>query len=461
MSTLHRANRRFPHRRIWWVVAVLFAFAILAGTGGPRPAAAEPARSASVVAGGGTALVITVQLQATPDTPKPALDATPGQVIHDVIDSTRPWFQHASHGRFSGYFALGRGAVTVQPTQPTCQAAWLDEIADKADAAIQRREPALNPGQFDVVIYYFGRVGCSANEAGWGIPGRVWLNGDRTTRTAVHELGHHLGLDHANSEQCLSPSRDVVPLSSTCTRVEYGDVFSAMGSAGELGDGYAPHQLTALGWIEGRTAISTSSVGTATYALAPVEDDPPSGVVQYLKVIDGANVFWLNFHRKAAPRVSSLASYTSGLLVRHEVNPQASSGHLLHMNRSESLGLQTLYHPNMVVGQTWTNPLGTVSVTLNAAEPTGATVTIAWPVQPPPPVRVVPDLLDENHLKARDAIRSAGLVVGTVKTRVDEFCEELGTVVQQTPARGTTAPAASRVDFTYTIRPAGPCRAPR
>jgi hypothetical protein len=436
-----------------------------AGAGGaPHQAGLADA----AVTGSANALVITVALYATAEFPKPVLDASAAQVVHDVVDGTRPWFQHESHGAFGGFFGLGRGPVNVKTTQPACSPQWLQEIGDKADAAAKLHEPALNLSQFNVVVYYFGRVAPCTGEAGWGnTPDqgkRVWLNGDHSARTAVHEFGHHVGLGHAGALQCVTPTGVPVPLSATCTTQEYGDLFSAMGGiAADLPDEYAPSQQAALGWNQAWTTTAVSGSPPSTYFLTPVEDEPAAGTTQSLHLVDnGGESLWLDYHRNSQIRpTTGFDAFTSGLLVRRETNPLAVSPALLFMNREERYdNLGDLFHPNMFVGQSWTNPLGTMTITLNSADATGASVTIQSPPPPPPTDRIVPNLVGQSRGAAVDSINAAGLTVGAVGTRTDPDCFDLDTVSSQSPPGGTHVPPGSTVDYKYFVPPAKGCGTP-
>jgi hypothetical protein len=441
--------------------------------GGGLAAAVGPLNQAgftsTAVTGGANALVITVALYATTEFPKPTLDATPAEVVHDTIEGTRPWFQHESHGAFAGFFALGRGPVNVKTTQPACSPQWLQEIGDTADKAMKKREPALDVKNFNAVIYYFGKVELCTDVAGWGDypeqSKRVWLNGDHSPRTAVHELGHHLGLHHAGVRRCLSPLGVPVPLSTNCPwdadgNDEHGDLFSAMGdTAAALTDEYAPSQQAELGWNQAWTTTAavatptTPATPTTTYFLTPVEDDPAAGTTQALRLNDvGGNDFWLDFHRNGAGPTIGLDSYTSGLLVHLEIAPwTVSAPALLFMNRETSNGPGNTFHPNMFVGQTWTNPLGTMTITLNSADATGASVTVqTTPTPPPPPPDpIVPNVIGQNRDTAENMIRAAGLIVGAVHTRVDPTCENLNNVSSQTQPGGTHVPPGSAIGYTY------------
>jgi Ca2+-binding RTX toxin-like protein len=84
-------------------------------------------------------------------------------------------------------------------------------------------------------------------------------------------------------------------------------------------------------------------------------------------------------YREAAFQTSSGSDiFTDGLLVRLEKPAPDGTTYLLSMNQPEPRGgYGSVEHPNMVVGQTWANPFGTMQITLDRADATGADVTIA------------------------------------------------------------------------------------
>ncbi|MFZ2167885.1 MAG: peptidoglycan-binding protein [Minisyncoccia bacterium] len=79
----------------------------------------------------------------------------------------------------------------------------------------------------------------------------------------AHEMGHQLGLMHANSWDCTGYSLDV-----NCAHREYGNRYDLMGSANG-GDHFNAFFKDMLGWLDASSKISVTQSGT--YSLAPIE----------------------------------------------------------------------------------------------------------------------------------------------------------------------------------------------
>ncbi len=453
---------------------VLGGAAVRPAVATPPPAGHAPVRAAAAgaVTGSRTALVVTVALNGATTLPAPST------VAANVIDASRPWFEQASHGQFGGYFALKRGPVAVQTatTLKTCSGAWLKNIGDLANAAIIDQEPGLDVNgdgkldEYGAVVYYFATVPKCLEKstdpelapngaAGWGdLPAtsnRVWLNGFSDLREAVHELGHNLGLSHSGSESCTAANGDQVPLSGTCTPVPYGDAFSSMGD--HFSDSYSPAQLQQLGWNNGHVETVTATGATTHYVLT-ARDVDPAGATQAVRLVDGQTTLWLEYRRPLTEAGDSLNLYTDGLLVRREdptsPTPPGGSGSpfLLLMNPTETFddpfGTVHLWHPNMVVGQAWANPLGTMQIRLDSADENSAHLTIRPAAPPPPPSTVrVPNIMFITAADAQSKITAAHLVPGVASTQQDTVCDDAGKVIRQTPSAGTTLLPGARVDY--------------
>jgi alpha-tubulin suppressor-like RCC1 family protein len=74
-----------------------------------------------------------------------------------------------------------------------------------------------------------------------------------------------------------------------------------------------------------------------------------------------------------------------------------------------------------------------------------------------PAYAAVPDLSGDTMAAAGQALQAAGLVLGTVNTVIDNLCTNIGTVISQNPAAGSTVSSGSAVSITIGKRPPRPC----
>jgi alpha-tubulin suppressor-like RCC1 family protein len=74
-----------------------------------------------------------------------------------------------------------------------------------------------------------------------------------------------------------------------------------------------------------------------------------------------------------------------------------------------------------------------------------------------PTFAFVPDLSGDTAARATQALQSAGLVLGTVRSVVDNSCSDIGTVMSQNPVAGTRVSLGSPVSITIGTRPPHPC----
>jgi alpha-tubulin suppressor-like RCC1 family protein len=86
-------------------------------------------------------------------------------------------------------------------------------------------------------------------------------------------------------------------------------------------------------------------------------------------------------------------------------------------------------------------------------------LVIAQPPAPPPApaTAIVPNLRGDTTARAGSALQAAGLVLGGVGSVVDNSCNNIGTVLSQSPAAGATQPIGSAVSITIGTKPKKPC----
>ena len=115
---------------------------------------------------------------------------------------------------------------------------------------------------------------CGSNSSGER-PGRVtWIREKTTYRDVLtHELGHNLGLDHANSLICRWAS-SASPRAPGASAQEYGDLWDAMGISSRP---YSVAVLQRLGWA-GKVVTATSRApGGWRTPRRPARGSRPSG----------------------------------------------------------------------------------------------------------------------------------------------------------------------------------------
>jgi beta-lactam-binding protein with PASTA domain len=69
----------------------------------------------------------------------------------------------------------------------------------------------------------------------------------------------------------------------------------------------------------------------------------------------------------------------------------------------------------------------------------------------------VPNLRGDTTTRAGSALQAAHLTLGNVGSVVDNTCNNIGTVLSQSPAAGTTLPIGSAVSITIGVKPKNPC----
>jgi len=107
---------------------------------------------------------------------------------------------------------------------------------------------------------------------------------------------------------------------------------------------------------------------------------------------------------------------------------------------------------------TTTDPAGPVQVTgLANATQVAAGGEFSLAVHVPVPLPIVPDLTGDTTAQAGQALQAVGLVLSTVRSVVDNSCNNIGTVMSQNPLAGTPVSPGFAVSITIGTRPPHPC----
>ena len=255
-----------------------------------------------------------------------------------------------------------------------------------------------------------GTVGCNSGMTGinhafstawipvppsYGISTNFW--GDMT-----HEMGHNLGLNHANSldfgtmslgpldYQATNPGTvggtgsTTASGAVTAVNTEYGDAFSAMGGNiwyGASGPYSSEHRAKVLGWIPPSDVKTVYYSGT--YTVTPVSASSGLRALHVLRDPASSSWLWVEYRQPTG-------YYESGMLAGNRGNNMAA-GAMVHYE--DGLGNPTYtYQLDMTpsatgnnfldgaltAGKTWSDPYSLLSITTNSALNTGLSVSVAY-----------------------------------------------------------------------------------
>ena len=232
----------------------------------------------------------------------------------------------------------------------------------------------LSSASYDHIVYAFPSVSACGFSGVAYLPGRTsWLNGSggMSLRTMGHELGHNFATHHASTLNCTEGGVRVSLSAnmSNCTANEYGDPFSIMGS------GTRRHTSTSLGnfgWLPGANRFDVTQTGD--YQIAPLY---ASSGYQALRVQRNSSSYLTLEYRQSGP----FDVFSAG---DPEVNGVTVRVTGSDANRTQSLlvdmtpGTSSFTDAALLVGQTFVDPLTSVSMTTLATSSTAADVRISF-----------------------------------------------------------------------------------
>ena len=203
----------------------------------------------------------------------------------DASAATRTMFSTTPSDKSfaSYYFESSYGKYTVNGavlgpypfSMTTCDTTGMFQSIEAAQAT------ALAP--YKHIIYYFAKTslctfGGLGEEGSQSAPAkRTWMNGSLGCVVLMQEPGHNLGLMHANTIACGTSSFSTTP-STSCTITEYGNTLTTMGSGCHQNNGYEKWYEQ---WLSGCNGVRVTSSGT--FNLVPLGESCP-GAVQVLQI---------------------------------------------------------------------------------------------------------------------------------------------------------------------------------
>ena len=304
---------------------------------------------------------------------------------------------------FGKYQVTGAVVGPYMYSMTTCNTTGMYQAIEMANSATL--------SQYKHLIYYFSKnslctFGGLGEEGSQSMPAkRTWMNGSLSCVVLMQEPGHNLGLMHANTMTCGTASFSTTPATS-CTITEYGSTVTPMGSGCHQLNGYEKWYEQ---WLTGCNGIRVTSTGS--FNLVPLGESCP-GAVQVLQIPMPAtltvndpqatttNVNLKDYYVELRAAAGNFDGYTTGrgggfgggvtysaptvyVYASDDVHSGMSTGRggassvwteLLNMTPGS-----TPFTGLTASGQSFKDPAGGATITLQSISATGAIVNVALP----------------------------------------------------------------------------------
>lgn len=279
---------------------------------------------------------------------------------------------------------------TIAMNKTVCDA---DKLASLADQAAQ--QGGTNLGAYARKLYVFPRNACTWSGLGnvGGSSTRAWSNGRLTTIVIGHELGHNLGLYHAQALNC-----DVAPLGDSCTTLSYGDTADLMGNYRAAQ--FNPYEKELLGWLnDGVSPPILSAASSGRYVVEPytVASVGPKAIKIPRGVDASGRKLWYYVEYRQPVGVDAVlantGNLTQGVVVRTATEGDPASSRQIDMSPGTSTNTYTeLADGALAVGQSYRDASAGVTLTLAWTTGTGAAVDVLLDGAAPTCVRNAPTI---------------------------------------------------------------------
>lgn len=306
------------------------------------------------------------------DTSQPLSAARAKEIVFTGAESAASFHREQSYGAvtFRGVVDPAGdvlGYYTIAATRQPCNVdLWADQASARATAA------GHDLAAYDHLMFVFPdnfQEGCTFGGLG-EVPGRnTWFHASQLDWAASHELGHNLGLHHANAYDCRNAAGTRVTFGGTCEEVEYGDRFDVMGRS-QHRHANALRKVQ-LGLMETPTTITTEGV----YRIAPIGDASGMRAVRILRdTVGGTPRYYSLEVRRSESRFDDffcMDPAVKGVTLRLGVGDQS---HLLDATPETD----TFEDAPLAVGRTFTDATRGVSIRTLRVDAGGADVAISF-----------------------------------------------------------------------------------
>lgn len=285
--------------------------------------------------------------------------------------SANAFYQEESFGQISLTGKLNPegdifGWLTIDGSTEGCPYhTWDSKAREAAEAA------GVSLEGYDHIIYEFTKRVCA-----WGAVGQQGgheiniLRGNMTPFVFEHELGHNLGLWHANRSVCMQ-GEYYIPYSQVCKNEEYGDIYDVMG-VDERHSSNA--NLAQLGILKPENIKTVASSGIYTIK-APQHQTSEPTIVRVPWTTDGQghtkSWFYLEIREPVGTFENFLDESMMGVLIRVVTDPSLGSDYTYLIDTDPS---PSLYDAPLDPGKTI--DAGTVKFTTLNASNGSATVEV-------------------------------------------------------------------------------------
>lgn len=226
---------------------------------------------------------------------------------HDSLRQMADFITQTSYGRC--YFTYAVAPLVVLPYPESW---YLQYQADGsgADTLIQNQARTIAKAMgYDHLAYDLDAVRWAGSVGSYGGSASVGGRGMRLKTSSVgtfcHELGHNLGVWHANFWRTTPPS-----FIGPGNNVEYGNLFDLMGSSGSMGQ-FTAHFKNILNWLPNETHWTVNSPGIyRLYQFDYAITDPSLRYALRIRK-DAEREYWAEFRQ----RHTSNTGFMNGLMM--------------------------------------------------------------------------------------------------------------------------------------------------